>query len=107
MVVGGNFYDDLGEAGAGTATRWAGSDHNLFWSPNGAPIRFTDDGLSLTEWQHQNRTRGGLPDQHSRIADPLFADPAVGNYSLLSNSPALTLGFVPIPPINAPSLQTG
>ena len=58
QVVGGDFYDDLGETGAGKATRWAGSDHNLFWSPNGAPIRFTDDGLSLAEWQAQNWTAG-------------------------------------------------
>jgi hypothetical protein len=35
MVIGGDFYDDLGEAGAGTATRWAGSDRNVFWSPDG------------------------------------------------------------------------
>lgn len=102
LVVGGDFYDDLGETGAGTATRWAGSDNNVFWSPNGAPIRFTDDGLSLAEWKQQNRTVGGPPDQHSRIADPLFADPARGDYSLKPNSPALALGFVPIPPIHAP-----
>jgi hypothetical protein len=105
MVVGGDFYADLGETGAGTATRWAGSDNNLFWSPNGAPIRFTDDGLSLAEWQQQNRTVGGPPDQHSHIADPLFADPARGDYSLKPNSPALALGFVPIPQIHAPFLS--
>ena len=105
MVIGGDFYDDLGEIGAGKATRWAGSDHNVFWSPDGAPIRFTNDGLSLAEWQSQNRT-AGRADQHSVIADPLFQNPQRGDYSLKAGSPALRMGFKPIPPINAPSLAS-
>ena len=78
----------------------AGSDHNLFWSPNGAPIRFTDDGLSLAEWQAQNRTAGPA-DRGSAVGDPLFVDPDRGEYSLKSGSPAIGLGSMPIPPIHA------
>jgi hypothetical protein len=69
----------------------------------GAPIRFTNDGLSFAEWRTQNRT-AGRADQHSVIADPSFRDPGRGDYSLAASSPALRLGFQPIPPINAPTL---
>lgn len=36
-------------------------------------------------------------DEHSLIADPLFVDPAHDNYRLKPDSPALKLGFQPIP----------
>ena len=36
-------------------------------------------------------------DSHPVIADPLFVDPAGGDYRLRADSPALTLGFKPIP----------
>ena len=42
-------------------------------------------------WQAQGR------DQHSIVADPLFVDPAHDNYQLQPQSPALQLGFEPIP----------
>jgi hypothetical protein len=46
---------------------------------------------TLEEW----RRRGF--DRHSRVADPLFVDPAHGDYRLKPDSPALKLGFKPIP----------
>jgi len=47
-------------------------------------------------------------DTHSIVADPLFANPDEGNFSLNHNSPALThLGFSPIPPIEAPAALCG
>jgi hypothetical protein len=37
-------------------------------------------------------------DRHSVFADPLFVDPAGGDYRLRPESPALALGFVPFDP---------
>jgi hypothetical protein len=34
-------------------------------------------------------------DQHSLLGDARFIDPVQGNYALQSNSPAITLGFIP------------
>jgi parallel beta-helix repeat protein len=39
----------------------------------------------------------GTPEAGSLFADPLFTDPAAGDYSLQANSPALNLGFQPLP----------
>lgn len=47
-------------------------------------------GQSFDEWQRHGQ------DLHSVIADPLFVNPALGNFSLLPHSPALSLGFEPI-----------
>jgi len=49
------------------------------------------DVMSLTEWQAQ-----GL-DVYSVFADPLFIDPAKGDYRVRQNSPALKLGFKNFP----------
>ena len=47
--------------------------------------------FSLEEWQEK---RG--QDKHSMVADPLFAAPEQGDFSLKPDSPARTLGFQPI-----------
>jgi hypothetical protein len=41
------------------------------------------------------------------IADPLFVDPAAGNFSLKPSSPAFALGFEQIPPIHAATSRCG
>lgn len=68
-------------------------DHNLFSSRNGA-IRITGIGrgpLTFAQWQ----ARGF--DTHSVVADPMFVDPARGNYRVRDGSPALKLGFSNFP----------
>jgi parallel beta-helix repeat protein len=63
-------------------------DHNLYYRTDGRPIQF--DTYSFTEWQARGQ------DTHSLIADPLFVDPAGGDFSLKPGSPALEIGFKPI-----------
>jgi hypothetical protein len=43
-----------------------------------------------TAWQERGHDPCGV------VADPLFADPAAGDFRLPSASPALTMGFVPL-----------
>jgi hypothetical protein len=63
-------------------------DHNLYWKADGSPPRFPAG--SLEAWQAL-----GL-DQHSRVADPRFVDPAHDDFRLKADSPALSLGFRPL-----------
>ncbi|MFH1923917.1 MAG: right-handed parallel beta-helix repeat-containing protein, partial [Planctomycetota bacterium] len=63
-------------------------DYNLYFNELAEPITFA--GLSFSEWKAE-----GLG-QHSIIADPLFVDPAGGDFSLKPESPAFELGFRPI-----------
>ncbi len=77
--------------GAVLAGNWkelrATIDRNLYFNVSGQPLSFA--GQSLEEWQ------GRGADQHSLIADPLFKDPANGDFALDPGSPAFGLGFVP------------
>jgi len=73
-------------------------DYNLVWrggeeviitgrtyNPNAGGV------ITFAEWQ-----KLGF-DTHSKIADPLFVDPANDDFHLKKNSPAFDLGFKPIP----------
>jgi hypothetical protein len=59
-------------------------DHNVFFG-NGTPLQLC--GLSFTDW----RTQTG-DDANSSEADPLFMDPAGGDFHLKSGSPACDVG---------------
>ncbi len=63
-------------------------DYNLYFRAVSAPVNFGK--WSFEEWQSRGQ------DIHSLIADPLFAEPEAGNFSLLPGSPAFKLDFAPI-----------
>jgi len=62
-------------------------DRNLYWNPN--QPTFTFYTWSWKEWQARGQ------DTHSLIADPLFADPRHGDFTLKADSPAAQIGFKP------------
>jgi hypothetical protein len=61
-------------------------DRNLYWPAKG---EFRADSLTFAQWQALGF------DRHSRVADPLFVDPAADDFGLKDGSPALALGFKP------------
>ncbi len=62
-------------------------DRNLYWNPN--QPAFTLNTWSWAEWQARGQ------DVRSLIADPLFVDPARGDFTLKPGSPAEKIGFKP------------
>ncbi len=64
-------------------------DDNLYWDTAG-PAHLRLFAHDWTDWRAL-----GL-DQHSRIADPRFVNPAADDFRLRPDSPALALGFTPI-----------
>lgn len=64
-------------------------DRNLYWRPDGGPIRF-----GQFDWE-QWRAKG--MDADSRIADPSFRQLQKLDFRLSETSPALALGFRPFP----------
>ncbi len=60
-------------------------DYNLYHDTSGKPPRFL--GMSFEEWKKK-----GL-DANSIVADPMFADPGKGDFSLKPESPVFKLGF--------------
>lgn len=77
-VYGSNWRDDNFE-----------SDHNVFFNAGGHPVVMYQ-GMDLGAWQEKRKK-----DLHSIIADPGFAAPKNGDFSLPADSPALKTGFVP------------
>lgn len=90
-VEGNLIYWRTGSLIGGTAfagLRQVEFDRNLYWQAEGKLGDFA--GGSWEEWQAR-----GL-DVNSVIADPLFADPEHGDFTLRADSPAFALGFRPI-----------
>ncbi|MFH1919793.1 MAG: right-handed parallel beta-helix repeat-containing protein [Planctomycetota bacterium] len=73
-------------------------DYNCLYAPPELPLKFSlalrPDAARLLNWD-QWRQQG--KDEHSLLADPKFVDAAQRDYRLQSDSPALKLGFQPIP----------
>ena len=78
------------------------SDSNLVWSTAGDvlgaqnrfPSRLYEPDEHIMSWETW-LSQGN--DQNSLIADPGFADPENGDFSLTDDSPALKIGFKPFP----------
>ncbi len=68
-------------------------DRNLIWRTDGKPLEFV--GIPLAQWQKMGH------DANSVFADPLFRDPAKGDWRFKEGSPALALGFKPFDPTEA------
>ena len=66
-------------------------DHNLFWADGEEPlisgVAGRGEKIPFAEWQQRGFDRA------SAVADPLFFDPARGDYRVREGSPALALGF--------------
>lgn len=73
-------------------------DYNCLYAPPELPLKFSltlrPDATRLLDWD-QWRQQG--KDGHSLLADPKFVDPAHRDFRLQPDSPALKLGFQPIP----------
>jgi hypothetical protein len=96
-LLGGNwedrpytFYFGPNATGSRQVESTFDMDWNLYYNPNlpADSVRFGQ--ATFAEW----RARG--KDVHSLYADPLFVDPAHGDFRLRPGSPAYDLGFRPI-----------
>jgi hypothetical protein len=76
---------DYGDAHCGREV--CAFDRNLYWNASGKPVLFGE--RDLARWQAAGQ------DTNSLIADPLFADPAKGDFTLRPGSPATRIGFEP------------
>lgn len=63
-------------------------ENNLYWGVNGVSAE-AFSGRGLEAW------RAAGHDLKARFEDPLFANPAKGDWRLAANSPARKMGFVP------------
>jgi len=76
----------LGSNWTGTTANFL-NQGNLYWDYSARPVTFTDQKLSLADWQKRGQDLG------SAIADPLFVDPVKRDFRLQPGSPALAMGI--------------
>lgn len=92
FVVRNNIFAGATESIVRWTNDWLASiamDHNCWFQPEGPIVLFLKTRWEAADWQaYRGRTR---LDDHSRLADPTFADPARRDYSLKPGSPALRL----------------
>ena len=67
--------------------------NNCYWNAAG-PVRFPGD-CDLAGWQQTGQDVGSI------VADPRFANPAAGDFTLPADSPVFALGWQPIDPPQA------
>ncbi|MDA3924968.1 MAG: right-handed parallel beta-helix repeat-containing protein [Kiritimatiellae bacterium] len=82
-------YYNEGQVLGGGAWKKAqfGSSSNCYWNAGEEDVSFMGD--TLKEWQEKGHEAGSM------IADPKFADPEAGDFTLAKDSPALKIGFKP------------
>lgn len=78
--TGGGGYESLKDLPA---------DGNLYWCTAGQPGKTAFKGQDWEAWRKAGK------DAHGAIADPLFVDPANGDWRFRPDSPALGMGFRP------------
>lgn len=76
---------ELYTSGGGFKDENVVSESNLYWNAAGRPVTF--HGVPLAEWQASGKEKGSV------VANPLFVDPAKGDFRLRPGSPAAQIGF--------------
>jgi hypothetical protein len=87
------WWDSAAPLVRGDWTKGITTDHNCYWNVAG-PVRFPGQ-IKLEARQAAGQDAGSI------VADPKFADPAAGDFTLAADSPAVTLGFEPLDPAAA------
>ncbi len=80
----GQFFTTTGFA----LNRYTG-DYNLFFNRSGDVQFSPPTHTTLADWQQDHLNAGAPQDVHSLEADPLFVDPANGDFRLQPGSPAI------------------
>ena len=81
------YFDSVNMMEAGMEKSLFDCHDNLYWNFAGKPFSFA--GKTFAEWQAGGQDAGSLN------VDPMFENPANGDFRLKKSSPALALGFVP------------
>ena len=69
---------------------------NLFWDVEGKPLSYAPDLFKPEENESMDQLKARGYDLFSVVADPKFADPEHGDFTLAADSPAYDIGFIPI-----------